>query len=829
VALKLPHGAWKRAGLAERLAREREILATLEHPNIARLYDAGVAEDGQPWLALEFVEGERLDAYCGRLALPVRERVCLALQMVRAVAHAHGRLVVHRDLKPGNVLVTEQSGVAQVKLLDFGIAKLVEQGRTEATELTRAAGQAFTPEYASPEQVLGEPLTTASDVYSIGVVLFELLSDVRPYRPASRSRAALEEAISQGALRRPSALAPPERRRALRGDLDTIVLKALQREPARRYATADALADDLQRWLERRPVLAQPDRAWYRFTRFVARNRAAVGVAAGVAAALLATAGGALWQAALARAEQQRAEAVKSFVAGLFTDADPFATASRAPTVEALLASARHRLDEVTSGGPEVRVELLLMIADSHFGLGQFERAEPLYEQAVAASRRELGAGHTLARRARLAILKLHRFRGRHADIRTELDAQLPVLRKGRSAAERELLLAALTAEVHLGIDEGRYATARDTAREAVALATSLYGDAHSVTADATLLQVSIGQFLGDPDETLRLAIEARDRLQRVYGAKRQHAKLLDGRFMYGRALGNVGRYREALSELEEVLAQVRQVLGAQAPMVAFVTNDVARFALELGDEPAALRHAEEAVAIALRDAQEESHTVGAARLQLGRALLAMHRGEAARAQFERAERVIAATRGADAPLAVDAGTLHAAALAQIGQTGEAWRRLEPRLVTYRQAPPLVRYRGLYTAGIVKRLQGDLAAAAALQDEALAALPEQAVQQARRNLVLGERAVVALEQGDAEGALRWLDRVQRPQGSAAQSLEEAGRQATRGRALLALQRPAAALDFLRAAEITWRTLAPEVPEARRVMQWRAQAQAQTSR
>jgi tetratricopeptide (TPR) repeat protein len=263
--------------------------------------------------------------------------------------------------------------------------------------------------------------------------------------------------------------------------------------------------------------------------------------------------------------------------------------------------------------------------------------------------------------------------------------------------------------------------------------------------------------------------------------------------------------------------------------MVAFVTNDVARFALELGDEPAALRHAEEAVAIALRDAQEESHTVGAARLQLGRALLAMHRGEAARAQFERAERVIAATRGADAPLAVDAGTLHAAALAQIGQTGEAWRRLEPRLVTYRQAPPLVRYRGLYTAGIVKRLQGDLAAAAALQDEALAALPEQAVQQARRNLVLGERAIVALEQGDAEGALRWLDRVQRPQGSAAQSLEEAGRQATRGRALLALQRPAAALEFLRAAETTWRTLAPEVPEARRVMQWRAQAQAQTSR
>ena len=231
VALKLPHGEWgaygarsasRRAGLAERMAREREILATLNHPNIASLYDAGVADDGQPYLALEYVEGERIDTYCAQHKLDIPARLRLFLQAARAVAHAHANLVVHRDLKPSNILVNAQG---EVRLLDFGIAKLLDQGVAAETELTQQAGRALTPDYASPEQIRGEAIGTGSDVYSLGVVLYELLTGKRPYRLGDRSRAALEEAILRVEPKWPSDdVADRKVQRALRGDIDTIVL-----------------------------------------------------------------------------------------------------------------------------------------------------------------------------------------------------------------------------------------------------------------------------------------------------------------------------------------------------------------------------------------------------------------------------------------------------------------------------------------------------------------------------------------------------------------------------------------------------------------------------
>ena len=273
VALKLPHGAWRRAGLAERMAREREILATLNHPNIASLFDAGVAEDGQPYLALEYVDGERIDAYCTRHSLDVPARLRLYLQAARAVAHAHAHLVVHRDLKPNNILV---NGQGEVRLLDFGIAKLLDQGVAAETELTQQAGRALTPDYASPEQIRGEAIGTASDVYSLGVVLFELLTGARPYRREHASRDALEQAVLHAEPKRPSAAVTDQRlARALRGDLDTIVAKALKKDAAQRYATVDALADDVARHLDRRPVLARPDSTLYRLGRLLQRNRLA--------------------------------------------------------------------------------------------------------------------------------------------------------------------------------------------------------------------------------------------------------------------------------------------------------------------------------------------------------------------------------------------------------------------------------------------------------------------------------------------------------------------------------------------------------------------------
>ena len=296
VALKLPMLLGLRKDLASRFARERDILAALEHPNIARLYDAGVSSNGLPYLAMEYVAGEPLTAWCDARQLGIRERLKLFLQVLDAVQYAHVQRVIHRDIKPSNILVTDSG---QVRLLDFGVAKLLAQ-EEEQSDLTQRYGRALTPDYASPELVRGEQLGPAGDVYALGVVLYELLSGNRPYHlQAGPSIAQLEHAITAVEVKRASSQLAPgaggnrgttERKlaRRLRGDLDAILLKALARAPASRYDSATAFAADLQRSLSGEPVEARPDRLGYRCTKFVQRHR--TGLAA-IAATIMLVAG----------------------------------------------------------------------------------------------------------------------------------------------------------------------------------------------------------------------------------------------------------------------------------------------------------------------------------------------------------------------------------------------------------------------------------------------------------------------------------------------------------------------------------------------------------
>lgn len=293
VALKLPALTRVRRDLEQRFARERDILAGLEHPHIARLYDAGIDPGGLPYLSMEFVQGEQLNDWCDAQRLDLRRRLQLFLQVLEAVQYAHDRHVIHRDLKPSNILVTHEG---QVRLLDFGVATLLDSGAGESQlPLTTLYGHALTPMYSSPELVRGDPVDAKSDIYSLGVVLFELLTGGRPYKLNSgASRAMLEQAIAAAEVRKPStqvvqdagtarASTHEQLVRHLRGDLDLIVLKALAKDPEARYTSAAALAADVRRHLDGKPVMAQPPRPLYRLIKFVRRNRVEVSVSAAAA------------------------------------------------------------------------------------------------------------------------------------------------------------------------------------------------------------------------------------------------------------------------------------------------------------------------------------------------------------------------------------------------------------------------------------------------------------------------------------------------------------------------------------------------------------------
>ena len=413
VALKLLRAGFHSSELLARFARERDILAALTHPNIARLYDAGSTATGQPFLALEFVEGLALTEYCDGNRLGIPERLQLMLQVLAAVQYAHSHLVVHRDLKPSNILVTADG---QVRLLDFGIAKLLADELEGRPQLTEFGGRALTPDYASPEQVSGKPLTTATDIYSLGVIFYELLAGTRPYRLKHDTPRALEAAILEGPPQKPSRassleLCAPHRgttarrlARMLRGDLDTIALKALNREPERRYSGADAFAQDLVRFTCGDAVLAQRDSTWYRVRKFMLRNRLAAISALAVVLALAIGFGIALWQAGIARqqtrvakTEAQTAQSVQTFLQDIFRanasdQADPLK--ARNTTARALLDLGAANIASALSDAPAAKIGVLKTLGQMYDDLDLTDKEIALVRQRVMLAQTTYGPNH---------------------------------------------------------------------------------------------------------------------------------------------------------------------------------------------------------------------------------------------------------------------------------------------------------------------------------------------------------------------------------------------------------------------------------------------------
>lgn len=400
VALKLPHPGPFQQQLAERFRRERDILAGLTHPHIARLYDAGATSSGQPYLALEYVEGMPLNDYCARKQLDIPARLELFLQVLSAVQYAHTNLVLHRDLKPSNILVTADGNV---QLLDFGIAKFMSGNETRETELTEMGGRALTPDYASPEQILGAPLSTASDVYSLGVILYELLSGARPYKLKRGTRGELEDAILATDSPRPSValkkrmasaeLQVVKRVRELEGDLDVICLKALKKEPHARFPTVAAFAAEIERHRQNLPIETRSDSKLYTAQRFVSRHRTVVALSAFAVVALVAGMITALMQANrasheadIARAQSARAKAAEQFLTRLFTanstdQADP--QAGQRLTARELLDRGAERIDQELIAFPDAKADVLNTLADMYVHLGEWDRALELNRERL--------------------------------------------------------------------------------------------------------------------------------------------------------------------------------------------------------------------------------------------------------------------------------------------------------------------------------------------------------------------------------------------------------------------------------------------------------------
>ena len=667
VALKLPRlDASER--LNERMQRERDILASLDHPNIARIYDAGVDARGRPYLALEYIEGKPIDIYCREHALSTSERLRLLLQVARAVSHAHGKLVVHRDLKPANILVT---AAGDVRLLDFGIAQLLEGELVRESALTRQLGRVLTPDYASPEQLRGAPLGTASDVYSLAVVAYEVLTDKKPYRLKRPSAAALEEAIVNVDVRPASqAAADPSARRALRGDLDAILNKAMKKEAAERYESIEAFARDIERHLERQPVKARPDAPWYRVRRFVDRNAVAVAAAAAVFVALVGGTGVALWQARAARLEAARAEQVKDFALSIVNGADTESGANRATTAIELLQAAKVRVEGELADSPETAVELMTAVGVGLQSQGRSQEAAEVLKAARERATAALGPGHprTLAASTAYgtALLGLDRPKDSIAVLTATVDE---ATRRGdvpaRIAALRELSSSQLAAA------EGPAGLA--SARAAVDALVSLGAKVRPLEAFYAWAQLANAMNVAQDPGLAEAAQKALGFARQVYG-NRLTDNVLGARLLLARGLQAQGDNRAALAELEAIYADAVRFLGAEHPRLEATANFLGSARAESGDLEAAVAAFRVALTAGERNPEGTGGNRGIGHFVLGRALVGERRDAEALPHFEESVRLLAAAVGPDTVFTLRSRSAAAFALARLGRLEEADR-----------------------------------------------------------------------------------------------------------------------------------------------------------
>jgi len=553
VALKLIKRGMDTDFVRVRFLRERQILAGLAHPHIARLFDGGTTSNGLPYFAMEMVAGKPITAYCQEGNLSLEARLILFRDVCAAVQHAHQKLVVHRDLKPSNILVTPDG---TPKLLDFGIAKLLTPESGEAHTLTETGTRLMTPDYASPEQVRGGQITTATDVYALGIVLYELLTEKRPYQFETYAPAEIERAICDTEAMRPSEMVgrqlgtTAKLARQLTGDLDNIVLMALRKEPARRYPSVENFSEDIRRYMEGLPVTARADTFTYRAGKFVRRHRVGVAAAVLVMLSLLGGIFATAYAARQARIERDRAnqaaataEAAIKSLTSVFEFADPGTAKGNAITAKELLDQGAEKVVRELKDQPAVQAKLMDTIGGLYQTIGVQDRAQQLMEESLKLRRQTFGA--------------------EHADVAASLHH-----------------LAALA------YDKSDYTSSEAQFREALQMRSKLLGNESAEVADS---MAGLGQTLNasgkfaEAESLVREALESRRR--RLGPEHKDIAESLNG---LGRVLSDQGKFSEAAEVYRQSLNIFLKLYGEEHPFVVNSMNNLAAMLHELGDYDAA-------------------------------------------------------------------------------------------------------------------------------------------------------------------------------------------------------------------------------------------------
>ena len=619
VAVKVLKRGMDTDEIVRRFRGERQILAGLEHPNIARLIDGGSTEDGRPYLVMEAVDGKPIDAYCDEERLSIRDRLRLFLKVCRVVEVAHQHLVVHRDLKPSNILITAEG---EPKLLDFGIAKLLDRDAFSWTVVPTEPGLLpMTPEYASPEQVRGAQITTGSDVYSLGVLLYSLLSGSLPYRFEHRMPAEVERLVcveeppwpsatvspsknisgesppladALYAVSRARRLEPHQLRRRLAGDLDHIVMKALRKEPASRYRSVQQLAGDLGRHLARLPVAARQGSVLYRAGRFLRRYRLGVGIAVAfflLALGFVATSAmqyqhivrerdRAQQERSAALLERQRSDQISAFLVELFELSDPEKARGRSLSAREILDRGAARVVGELSGQSRLQGDLMRTMGRVYQGLGLYDEAEVLLVDALESHRRLFGSQHLEVARTLEALADVFLDKGEHHAAERTCQEAL-VLRRRLLPAEHPELARSLHQSGRIRRATGDYPAAEGLFRSALAMRSTQSPITHEDVAESLheLAFVLFRRGVYDEAEVLfRRALALRQQL-----SGDEHPDVASTLNDLALLLGKTRRYEESAEVLGAALAINTQLLGREHPGVAELEGNLAGMLVELG------------------------------------------------------------------------------------------------------------------------------------------------------------------------------------------------------------------------------------------------------